>query len=257
MASDRCYVYAIVDRSATLPHNLTGIKGEPLTLVSYRKLAAVISATSESRVQPRAALLVRHAAVIETICQIMRALPVRFGTVLPDAAAVNQSLAERYDTLLADLNRVGDKQEVGVTIFWESAEDSPDTNGAPHREHMANPSSAEVEGRGTRYLLKRREVYQQDQAERDQAQAIIAELDSNLGPLVYESRYSLRTTPRVSVHAAYLAYPEGLTQVRNALASYQATHHNTHRLIITGPWPPYSFVSASRGLIHMARNAEE
>lgn len=246
MASSR-YVYAIVGGTASLPGDLTGLQDEHLAKVPWRALAAVTSTIAESRVGPDAPLLMRHAAVVEAICQLMPALPVRFGTILPNAAAVMQSLEQHYDTLLADLRRIGDKQEMGVTVLWESAEQHTDTN-HEHIEQTENRAdhSAGEESRGTRYLLARREAYRHDQAARERAQAIAAELDARVGPHVHASRYTIRTAPYVGLHAAYLLDRDAFIGASNVLAAYQDSH-GALRLLITGPWPPYSFVNSPNG----------
>src|SRR5690242_17864258 len=217
-----CYIYAIVRSGAShLPHNLTGLNGEPLRLVPWQALAAVTSMVVESRVQPRAALLVRHAAVVEAICQCMPALPVRFGTVLANAAAVAQVLEERYNVLRADLARIGDKQEIGVTVLWDGAGDATDEYSTDTRDRDTASSagieypSAEGQGRGTRYLLARKEAYQHDRTTREEAQAVIFDLDNCLRSYVCESRCEIHVRPRMNVRATFLLAPEMVVQVRN------------------------------------------
>lgn len=248
MASAR-YIYAIVrSGSSHLPHTLTGLNGESLTLIQWQALAAVTSMTADSRVQPRAALLVRHAAVVEVICQYMPALPVRFGAVLPNATAVASMLEERYDLLLADLTRIGGKQELGVTVLWDSAENSSAetlTDTDTSYRHIAGIEyhHADEQGQGTRYLLARKEAYQHDQATRERAQAVIADLEKSLGPYVCESRCEIHMRPRINIRAAYLLAPEMVFRARDTLARYQEQRQDL-RLLVTGPWPPYSFISA-------------
>lgn len=242
-----CYVYAIVRSEASpLPHSLTGLNGEPLTLVPWKAIAAVTSMMADSSVQPRAALLVRHAAVVEMICQCMPALPARFGMVLPNAVAVVHALEERYDLLRADLTRIGGKQEIAVTVLWEGAEDSIEenlTDTSVRDTASMEYGSAEEQGRGRRYLLARKEVYQHDQTIREKAQALTADLDMSLKSYAYEGRCEIQTRPQLNVRATYLLAPEMVPRVRNALALYQE-EHRALRLLVTGPWPPYSFISS-------------
>lgn len=241
-----CYVYAIVRRGDTthLPHNLTGLKGEPLTIVPWQALAAVISTTEESRIQPRAILLMRHEVVVEVICQIMPALPVRFGTVLPNATAVAHALEERYELLLSDLARIGGKQEIGVTVILDSMEDYVEESHVDAAyKNVAGRSyfSAEEQGQGTRYLMARKEAYQRQQATLDKAQTVVTDLDAILRPCAYQSRYTIHAKPRIIVRATYLLAPEMSVKAHDALALFQ-DQHSTLRLLVTGPWPPYSFV---------------
>jgi|GEM_PF-910248 hypothetical protein len=238
------YVYAIVDRAAALPQHLIGLYDEPLTMVQWQELAAVVSTIFEPDIRPLAALLLRHEAVVEEIRRATPALPVRFGTILPGAAALAQSLADHYDVLLADLSRLGDKQEVSVTIRWDRVELSTDTNGESNS--VLNDSRVEEDagGRGTRYLLARRKVYQRTLVARESARAIASELDAHLRPYICESRHVIHADPHTALRTAYLLKPGALATIRDALENFQE-NHSALRLLVTGPWPPYSFVTVA------------
>lgn len=241
-----CYVYAIVRRTAKPPPQLRGLNGEPLSMVPWQALSAVVSTSAASGVSPTAQTLLQHEMVVETMCEMAPVLPVRFGTILPDTTAVIQALAERYETLLSDLSLVGDKVELGLTVLWDSQliADHLDDDGSVARESVAREvEQTETQRRGTRYLLARREAYRRDRTLRTMAQAVAEALDRHLQPYVRASRFTVDTAPGLAIRAAFLVdRGAAIAQAQAALDGCRA-QYPALRFLITGPWPPYSFVS--------------
>lgn len=245
------YVYAIVARTVTLPPELAGLNGEPLSLVPWQALASVVGVSTELSTRPTADMLLRHEAVVERLHDAMPALPVRFGTILPSDAAVTQALAECYEVLLSDLERVGDKVELGLTVLWGS--DVPDDSDGDSQAARTAIYS-ESQGRGERYLLARRKAYRRERTMRTTAQVVASELDRRLRQHVRESRYIVDTLPGLALRAAYLVDRDMFTAARATLMECRSSYPAL-RFLITGPWPPYSFVSPPARQIEAAKKA--
>jgi hypothetical protein len=242
MASAR-YVYAILARETPLPAGLRGFNGAVVTTVPYRALAAATSPLPRHQseaLRPTAENLWLHEAIVEALRQQGPALPVRFRTVLADASAVAGALAERYDVLVADLDRLGDKVEFGLNVLW----DAPTTPG----EDLAPGSGAAVEapGRGARYLQARLAAYRHEAAMGERARVLAHELDRQLSVHALERRCTLLTTPRLVVRAAYLLEPGRVPAFQDAFAQLRRAHPDL-RLLLSGPWPPYTFVTPPEG----------
>ena len=235
-----CYVYAILARETPLPAGLRGFNGAAVSTVPYRALAAATSPLERYPPRPTPENVWRHEAVVEALRAQGPALPVRFGTVLADAAAVAHALAARYDVLAADLDRLGDKVEFGLTVLW----DPPITPG----EDLAPGSGAAVEaqGRGARYLRARLAAHRREAAMRERARALARELDRDLSVHALERRCTLLPTPRLAVRAAYLVEPGRVPAFQDAFAQLDRAHPAL-RVLLSGPWPPYSFVTPPEG----------
>ena len=246
--AERCYVYAIVPATARLPEGPVGFGG-PLLAVTCRHLAAVVSrmgaaAGAEDGVTlpPSRENLLHHEAVVEAVCEGGAALPVRFGTVLAHSNAVSRALSQHYDNLLADLARLGDKIEFGVTALWRQARQS-EPESPPVGERRSRAQAAAGSGaRGTAYLTARLAEHQQAEALRKRAQALAAELDAGLRPHVIECRRSLCPSERLALRDVYLVEREQRGAFAEAFDELRGRHPELH-LLMSGPWPPYSFVS--------------
>lgn len=231
-----CYVYAIVGRGTPLPAtSADGTVGE-LSMVPWRELAAVTGTPRDDGAPLTIEAVRHHEAVVEAVRRQGPALPVRFGTVFRDVASVASALAERYEPLAADLDRLGNKVELSLTALWAA---SPNGDGPPSAS--AEESVPVREGAGARYLHARAAEFRRDEALRARAKAVARELDRSLSGLALAQRVSLLPTARIALRATYLLDP---ASVRAFRTTFEATlrARGEVRALLTGPWPPYSFV---------------
>ena len=229
-----CYVYAIVGADTPLPQE-RGHSEIALTRVTCGQLAAVAGPAAADGPRLTAEAALRHEAVVEAVRQHGPALPVRFGTVFRDAGAVARALSDKYDVLAADLERVGDKVELSLTALWPES-----SNDAQPQPPQGEPSpSASL--RGAAYLRARAKELERGEALAERARALARELDDTLGGVALERRVALMPKPLVAVRATYLLDPGAVAAFRAAFDAMHAARGEL-RLLLTGPWPPYSFV---------------
>ena len=234
--SSACYVYAIVGRHTPLPDPRDrGAAG--LSMVPCRELAAVTRRLEQDGAPLTADAVLHHEAVVEAVRRQGPALPVRFGTVFRDTTSVASALEERYEPLAADLDRLGDKVEVSLTALWAE----PATDDAMDREEEESAAFA-GRGEGARYLRARAAEVRRDDALKDRARTVARELDEVMGALAIERRTSILPTPRIAVRAAYLLDPARVADFRTAVEAARGARGEV-RVLLTGPWPPYSFVT--------------
>lgn len=234
--SSACYVYAIVGRHTSLPSLGAGNGLDELRLVRWRNLAAVTGPTASENASLTTDAVLHHEAVVEAVRQRVPALPVRFGTVFRDATSLASALAERYESLADDLERLGDKVELSVTVLWV-APPAADTTIAMSREKVAH----EALGMGARYLRGRAFELRREEELRERANAVAYELDQAVGGLALERRLKLLPTPRIALRAAYLLDDVRVGAFRAAFDAIRQSRSDL-RGLLTGPWPPYTFV---------------
>lgn len=244
----RYYVYAIAAPHMRLPEGISGFGG-PLHVQPYGELGAVVSCIYAAEADSIATAantenLVRHEAVVEAVRRCGPALPVRFGTVLPDDAALSRALAAHYQALRDDLRRVGDKVELGVSVLWRPAEARTGAPPSPLDEGARNSQKgAAVAARsGREYLLARQAVYRQAESARERAQTLARELDDLLRPHVLACRRSLCPSERLALRDVFLLERERVGAVESVCADVRQRHPEA-LVLVSGPWPPYSFVT--------------
>jgi hypothetical protein len=236
--TNACYVYAIVGRDTPLP--CVGADAAPvLAMVSWRGLAAVTGDVGDDQAILSMEAVRRHEAVVEAVRQRGPALPVRFGTVFRDATSVASALAGRYEPLEADLGRLGDKVEMGVTALWAAETPAGGTDNAPREAGTLELSA------GARYLRSRAAEVARDDAQKERAITVVRKLDRVFGARALERRVSLRPASRVAFRISYLLHPAHVCAFK---AAFETTHAAIEevRLLLTGPWSPYSFVHRAK-----------
>lgn len=242
MMASGWYVYAITSLEATPPPCLLGLDDAPLVPVRWRALAAVASRVDGATIPPTLEHLLRHEEVVEALRERAPALPVRFGTVLADRPAVARALARRYAVLRGDLERLGDRLELGLAVLWEPPGPGADESRGDHDGYTAPASALDSMGPGARYLWAGVAAERRERDLRRQAELLARDVEGALRPHALESRCVVLPTPRLALRSAYLVEPAGAApflaafeEVRRARASL--------RFLLSGPWPPYSFVT--------------
>src|SRR5919204_1856455 len=210
------YVYAFVRAPAEVPE-VTGIDEAAITAESVDGLAAIVSRHDEAPSASDAAILA-HARVVDAIVGANDAVvPARFGAVHTDGAALRAAVGPRAAELGSALARVRDAVELGLRALSPQAEPAPALTGT---EHM-------------RARLDRRH----------DTEEIAARLHAPLAAIARETTTTVGATPRLLFSAAYLVSRSDVSTFRDAVEQLQAAHRELG-LVCTGPWPPYSFVTA-------------
>jgi len=241
------YVYAITDQpQAPMPATL-GLEGASLLGLPYQEIAAVVSLLPLTQVPPTKDNLWRHEAVVETLMADRTVLPVRFGTMFANEAAVRVLLAEYYADFLADLERVRGHVELGVRILCDDNDGQLQGLTGDGGDEEDSSQEAPTSSPGRTYMMARVAEQRQDQARREHAEALAAEPHASLARLATESSYQALVTPRLLLTASYLVQREQVATFRQKVDALSAAYP-AWCFLCTGPWPPYSFVTAGASL---------
>lgn len=241
------YVYAILPADSTLPAGLRGFHGAPVSVVRGGEVAAATSPIERGPPSASPARLLEHEATVEAVRRASPALPARFGTIFPTVEALAHALEARSAVLAADLARLGDAVELGLTVL-EAGPARGDAAPAPDESDPATEIPERLRhaaGPGARYLAARAARYGGDTRARDEARRMEERMERALGPYAVESRYTPRPAPRLVLRAAYLVAPSRVEAFRTAVEELRRSSSGGIRLLVAGPWPPYSFVTAA------------
>jgi hypothetical protein len=230
------YLYAITDQPEVPVPAGPGLEGASPLSLAYRDITAVVSPLTTVEVPPTEDNLWRHEAVVEALMADRAVLPVRFGTVLSNEAAVQDVLAAHYADFVASLDRVRGRVELGLRVLWD--------DNAPPPQPSPTCGGGSERGCGRAYLMARLEEEHQARAWRERAEALAEELHASLAQLAAESTQQALTTPRLLLTAAYLVERDRVTVFRQEVEAL-STAYPAMRFLCTGPWPPYSFVTAT------------
>jgi hypothetical protein len=244
---------------------MTGVGGEPVHAVSTAGLTAFVGHVDQ---RDFGAVALRrnledvdwlgrtarvHHAVIEAIAERCPVVPMQLATVCASDHAVAETLRERAADLRRVLSRIRARSEWGVKAFAtepiEPAERST-TPGDPSGEQILATS-----GSGARYQPRRRAQLMAQERGRPDVMADALAVHAALSRLCVSARLYPPQSPqsrdlagsraRMVLNAAYLIADERASGFAATIADLTARHRSV-RLVVTGPWPAYSFVGEGR-----------
>jgi hypothetical protein len=245
--SGKIYLYAIIDRPTTELPRTEGIEGACAHLVVSGAIAAVVSPVRTMRLAPAPENLWRHEAVIEALMQERAVLPARFGSVAPNEDAVCAALATHHDAFVDNLRFVAGRVEVGLRVLWadEGREAEEVEQMLKHNASTPLPPYPPTSGIGRSYILARLAEERATQERRALAKDRAAALHSPLEQLAIACTQRVLATPRLLLTAAYLIEREQIDEFKAEVTRLSLAHPDL-RLLSSGPWPPYHFVTAGR-----------
>lgn len=233
------YVYAIVEAIPGRPlPPIRGFGDEPVALYTADGIGAACGPRPPAALSPTAENVWLHEQVVEALMRDRPVLPARFGAVFPDEQSLTAALRERAPELRKNLEQVSDCVELGVRVLRRLAPDSS----APRPSHPPSLASAESQGRGRAYLMEKLAIEQRAREEERRAEQVAAALHEKLLAGTRAGSRRASSAPEIVLSAAYLVRREDVEAFTGRVRQLAADHPDL-RLLCTGPWPPYHFVS--------------
>jgi hypothetical protein len=215
------YAYVICEpATAALAARRRGLGGATLRALTRDGVAAIYSRHRRLQPRPTPEMVMAHERVVEAVMAHGAVLPLRFGTQLEDEDQLAAVLSERRRDLLRALDRVRGQVELGVRVIPEGDRQSDSGIG---------------EGSGREYLLAR-------VSDHRSAQRAARELHTPLAALANASVVRDRPGPPATLAAAYLVDAGREPDFRRR-ADELAARQDGLQVVVTGPWPPYSFAA--------------
>lgn len=214
---------------------MTGVGGAPVERVEAEGLGLWVSGGSGA--PPMVERLREHDRVVRAALRSATPLPIRFGTRFADEAAAIEALRERREDFLAGLERVAGRVEMGLRLCWDPPASAPE-----EEPDGAGPEGGKGPGRA--YLERlRRERAEGARAREDAAQAL-ARVERFFADLELPAERRVLPEPGVAGTVAHLVHRSDLKGYRKRAERAQG-ECLPMRLLLTGPWAPYSFVGGA------------
>ena len=249
--AEALYAYGITPSGQRLPEDVRALTdGAPIEGVDLGDLQLLVSPVRPDQLRideddlsetGRLATLARgHDAVVRAAADAGPVLPLRFGTVVADEAAARRLLEEHGDSAREQLRRIDDTREWGVRLV-RSLDAEPAAVG---------PRSGDRSGvTGTEYLARRRQALEQSGVAEAAAEKAAEVLQETLRPHVTEFlRRGGATGSSLLLDLAFLVRPDDEAGFLAAAAELgERFAPDGFGVEVSGPWPPYSFVSLGGG----------
>jgi hypothetical protein len=232
------YLYGITDARA-LPETLPlGLEERAVAVLPFNGIAAVTGELTAGRPEASERHLREHFRVVEAFMARDTVLPVRFGTAFAGVAELLEHLARGHDVYASDLRRLRGVVELSVRAERR--------RGIPALPSGSGAALAAADGGpGTRYLAERLALAAHGLAQQREAQALAGMLMERLAAQAAQVEWRALALPSgaAGVSMAFLLPKERLDGFREAAGALGLAAPDLD-ILLTGPWPPYSFVSA-------------
>jgi hypothetical protein len=169
-----------------------------------------------------------HDAVIRVAMERETPLPARFGQLFPDDDALRESLSPRREMLLAALGRVAGMVEMNVRVLLDDQTSA---------EAASEPASAPS---GRSYLLAVKARHAALERTQERAEFLQERVAEAVRGVAREERRSSYLASARSLGMSHLVPRDAVARYRAAVRAL-SERDPALRLLISGPWAPYSF----------------
>lgn len=256
MNATASYLYAIT--RPVVQHRLAGLLGmggAPVRMLEEDGLACAVSTVDLDEFgEPALAANLedlawlertvrQHDTVVREISVLATTMPLRLGTICIDDTSARARLADLRPRALSVLDTLDGRDEWGVKLF-ASAIDT--------RSHLAaDEGEASPPVSGAAYLMRRRRQLERRTTAAAAAAQAAETVFSRLCELAVTARRHRPQDQRLSgsaqpmaLNAAFLVDRDRASAFQHAVAKL-AAERPPESLVLTGPWPPYSFASGA------------
>jgi hypothetical protein len=232
------YVYCLArSPESGAIEGLTGIGGAPIRQVECCGISAIVSDLPGQTVRPQPETVIEHHKVVDAVLAHSTPVPCRFGALISQGS-LQVFMKSQSVRLLEMLDRFSGRVEMHVVLASDCA-------GAPSMSARAIP--VEGAGEGSRFLFKKLS----EKAAEDELRSKLEQggelLYARFRGIANDHVFTVKTRAPHLAEAAHLVSRPDLDQYHETFELAQLEMVG-FRLRLTGPWAPYSFVSALDGL---------
>lgn len=220
------YLYCIAPSGSEPPAGLAGVDGTEILTVAAGPFA-VWASVAGGPPEPNLERIREHHRVVACAVRARPALPLRFGQWSETAAGVSEAVVARREQHERALDLVADAVELGLRVF--------DSDATPAPEPPAG-------GSGRDYLEALRRRHAAERARREHAGVLTVEIRVALADLVRAERLESPPARRALLGVAHLVGSDRVVEYRRRVDALRQ-RFPALRWLVTGPWPPYSFVA--------------
>ncbi|MBM7623256.1 GvpL/GvpF family gas vesicle protein [Sporohalobacter salinus] len=216
------------------------IKDKGLYTVEYKDVAVVVENRdiNAEEIFPTRDELLKHEKVIESIMEEVELIPMSFGHVCESEDEIKSFLSSNYNKLLNFFDKIKDRIEVGLKVFWtdesfsEEIEDQEIQN--LKEQAMKDEYSEQMEVAEIGKIVEERV-----EAARD---FYIEKIYMKLADASVDSKLNSVPNPKMILNSAYLIDESKEEKFDKLVNDIYEEYEDKLVFNYTGPWPPYNFV---------------
>jgi hypothetical protein len=176
---------------------------------------------------------VRHQHVVAAIATTRDILPTRFGTVFRSPASLSADVEKNKALLVRDLKRISGCEEWGVKVFASPAQPQATARGKSGRDYLQAKAAA----------LRSEEPRTGD----GEVQRLLRALEGIAVQSAPGTGAVSRGQRGLHWQGSLLVKRTQRAKLQQLMVRFSQEWEGERRIELSGPWPPYSFVSRGQG----------
>jgi hypothetical protein len=221
------YAYCVVPPAQHPRPDLNGIDGSAVELLEVGEVGLWVSRTERPKVSVEA--VQAHNAVVEAaVTERVTPVPLRFGQWVEDLDKLRSLAAEHAGQYRSSLDHFAGALEFGMRLI------------DPHAPDEAQEVRASEAATGREYMQALRESSRLADQRRVYSESVEARVRELMRDIVRDEKVETAQTRHAVLTVSHLVAREHFDEYRERARQIR-TVFPALRLLLSGPWPPYSF----------------
>ena len=246
MTTSNKYLYGVIREPEVKTFEIHGVDDAPVYTLNFHDLAAVVSDIESAEIDPTRKNVMAHTLVQDAILKQYSVIPMGFGIIAACQSNVSGLLEKNYTGLVNELNKLADKVEVEVKIFWD------DKALVMVNQPLVNKLQSQVKAASNTIDAQRRMSEAGMQVEK-----IVLAMKSKCADQIYTSLQKLARDSRLNacsgvkmlLNASFLIDRKTETDFIDLVRNLDTKFQGQFNFKYIGPLSPYNFVSLKLELV--------
>ena len=226
----------------TLLKEIKGLEGEDIFCLSLDEIVAVVSNINNVNISSDKFGAIEYAGLIEIISQQFTLLPMRYGSVMESSDVVTKMLERNYQEILQNLIRIENKFEFGLKILCDSEKLKSELR---DKSQTLVPDNQNPDHQNSVYrdwVNKKLIEHRLEEQVLSYVDSLITQITETLAGLNTIHKFKKMASESILIDSVFLL-DKVLKKDLVAKIEFFQNQYPELNFVLTGPWPPYSFVN--------------
>ncbi|MEI6056954.1 MAG: GvpL/GvpF family gas vesicle protein [Lentisphaerota bacterium] len=240
------YVYCIIDDN-TLDRNFTleGIGGGEVFILPLNYLGVIAGdfrVKKENDPNYIKECAMQHEKIIESLMEKYTVLPVKFHTVFKDKISAINAFQKHYSDFEDNIKKLRNKIEYSLKVLWNLKEIQKDID----LNSLYGKSIIDGNSESKNYLKLKFRKYKQRESLKESAKTRADDISKYFDSFIADKKLHILQTDNLFLSAVYLIDKKDINSFKEAFDNLKKDMGGKYDFLLTGPWPPYNFITLKR-----------
>jgi hypothetical protein len=236
------YVYCFIEGRFTEQINIMGMGNHgQVYFISFDGITAAVCDTPLIKYDPSRKNAIIHANTIHELMKYCNLVPCSFGSVFKSRDDLITFMKEAYQYILENLQKVKDKIEVGLRVFWKKATFSEEFETKEIKELRDSISS---EAGSNTYLSQMELGKMVEEQVNNRREVYIESIYKPIAHSAVDAKLNEQSNPLMVFNAAFLVWKHKEEEFDILVGKYIDRYADKFDFSYSGPWPVYNFTDS-------------